>query len=138
MRLSVRPGGATNAAFATLAVALAACDERDACAPVKSACAPLYTPSFDQIYARTLSPSCALGGSACHGPTGRRGGVALGTIDEAYASLVQGQHAGDASCSGLYARITAESGSFRMPPGRALSEGEICSIATWIANGAPR
>jgi len=106
-------------------------------------CAPLYTPNYDEIFARTLAPTCAQSGSACHSSAGRAGGLAFAEADDAYASLL-GQDGGearvlpgDAACSPLVIRLEADDDGV-MPPGAPLDAAERCAIIQWIANGAAR
>ena len=104
-------------------------------------CTPLYEPSYENVFARTLKPTCAKSGVSCHASTGRQGGLAFDDADEAYGMLLDGTHAvraGDPSCSPLVGRIVATDGKVRMPPGRSLEAMEQCSIIQWIANGAKR
>lgn len=140
-----------------LVAALCGCDggaddgptEAPACVDVSpSTCAPLYTPSFDEVYTRTLMPSCATGGGSCHGNADATGAEAHGLfIDDAeatHARLLQDRGdatfvvAGDAACSSLVVRLLVDDDVLRMPVGASLSEGEICSVAQWIENGAQR
>lgn len=106
-------------------------------------CAPLYSPTFDQVFTRTLQPSCALSGASCHASEGAMGGLVLADADAAYASLL-GQNgeksrvvAGDAACSLLVERLDA-TGDAVMPPGAPLADAERCAVAQWIQNGAKR
>jgi Planctomycete cytochrome C len=113
------------------------------CTPVEAdaGCAPLYDPTFEQVFTRTLKPSCAASGVSCHASTGRQGGLAFADIDESYRLLTQENGtvvAGDPSCSRVVARIVNTNGKFRMPPGRSLDPAEQCSIIQWIARGAKR
>lgn len=120
--------------------ACSACSGDDlACVdPQPADCQPLYQPVFDEVFARTIEPRCALSGGACHSASGAQGGLMLHEIDVAYEHLVgQGRvKPGDASCSLLVIRI--EGGGGVMPPGTPLSEAERCSVETWVANGAKR
>lgn len=120
-----------------------------ACVEVSpSSCAPLYTPSFDEVYTRTLVPSCASGGGSCHGNADASGAEAHGLFvddaDATHARLLQDRGddtfvvAGDAACSSLVVRLVVDDDVLRMPVGTSLSEGEICSVAQWIENGAAR
>src|SRR5690348_6224963 len=78
-------------AFSLLAAALiaSACSGGDVClTSVDTACAPLYTPTFDQIFARTLQPTCAQAGASCHASAGGMGGLVFEDADAAYALLL--------------------------------------------------
>jgi hypothetical protein len=45
--------------------------------------------------------------------------------------------AGDPLCSPLFVRIATDDAEIRMPPGSSgLAPGAVCSIGTWIADGA--
>lgn len=124
--------------------ALLACngdaDEAGACTtPPPASCAPLYEPTFDQLFARTLQPSCGVSGSSCHASEGRQGGLAFASADESYDLLVSRGRvkAGDPACSEVMVRVLS-TGRDRMPPGRALDPGAQCALSQWIANGAKR
>lgn len=114
-----------------------------ACSPSEAdaGCAPLYEPTFDQVFEKTLKPSCAASGASCHSSRGRQGGLAFEDKEESYTLITRENgpiKAGDPKCSEVVARIMATSGKVRMPPGRSLDPGEQCSIIQWIANGAKR
>jgi hypothetical protein len=117
-----------------------------ACANVDPArstasCSPLYEPSYDNVFAKTLKPTCAKSGVSCHASTGRQGGLAFEDADEAYRLMTETTKSirpGDPRCSSLVLRISATDGLVRMPPGRSLGAAEQCSIVQWIANGAKR
>ncbi len=111
-----------------------------ACATYDPSCAPLYEPTFDQIFQRTLKPSCALSGRSCHSSEGNQGGLVYEDPDRAHALLLQtgAVKPGDAACSELAIRITTAKASRRMPPGAPLSAAEQCTIQRWIADGAKR
>lgn len=118
----------------------AACGDDQTCVDALAAdCAPLYEPTFEQVYTRTLKPGCALEGNSCHSGSSAKGGLRLDDIDMSYELLVTDGRVlpGDASCSLLSTRLTGANGGV-MPPGNPLSEAERCAIETWIANGAQR
>lgn len=128
---------------AVLAVGLWGCGEE--CVTVDPGCAPLYAPTFENVFARTLAPTCAVGDSSCHGASGGRGGLVLAEREAAYAALV-GVGArdggvrvvpGDPGCSALVVRLVSDDAEVQMPPGAPLAEAERCAIEQWIANGAP-
>jgi hypothetical protein len=98
-------------------------------------CAPLYDPTFENVYTRTLEPSCAVGGPACHGPQGTAGNLQLVDQASAHAAIMQYVSAGDAACSPLSARLDGIGGD-QMPPGAALDDAAKCAVRQWIANGA--
>jgi len=101
-------------------------------------CQPLYQPTYDQVFARTIEPRCAVSGGACHSGSDSKGNLRLDDIDQAYSQLVDTGRVlpGDAACSLLVIRI--EGGGGVMPPGAPLSEAERCAVETWVANGAKR
>jgi len=110
-------------------------------APVSSSCTPAYEPSYEQVFAKTLQPTCAKSGVSCHASSGRQGGLAFDDADEAYRMMLESTRvvvAGDPGCSELVARLAATDGNVRMPPGRSLDASEQCAITQWIARGAKR
>jgi hypothetical protein len=108
---------------------------------VDTTCAPLYTPTFDNVYSMTLAPHCGSGARSCHSDAGQAGGMSFATIDQAYAELLEdGQDRvipGDAACSIMIIRTQASS-SIKMPPGSGLPAAEKCALLQWVANGAQR
>jgi len=105
-------------------------------------CAPLYEPTFDNIFERTLRDSCALDGTSCHSREGAKNGLVFVDADESYSMLLgdQGRERlipGDPSCSLIVRRIES-TGRSQMPPDDPLSESARCAIELWIANGAQR
>jgi hypothetical protein len=133
----------------TLAAILCACsspapagpDEPACVSNMATDCSPLYTPTYDEVFTRTLKPTCGRSGASCHGPGGAQGGLKIDEADSTYESLVHGSAArvrpGDPACSPVIKRLFATDESV-MPPGRALSPEEKCSIVQWIAQGATR
>jgi hypothetical protein len=109
-----------------------------------SDCTPLYTPTFDEMFAQTLEPKCAVAGGACHASTGAKGGLILDDADAAYEMLLNPPDAparvlpGDPECSPLIQRVFAEDATSVMPPGNPLASAERCAIVQWIRNGAER
>ena len=109
-------------------------------------------PTFHQIFTETLRRTCAGGGSSCHSPSGRKGGLFYAdpatdpnAEDDAYALLLGNSGArarvkpGDARCSELVVRLDApESAAWHMPPGSPQAAGERCDIRQWIQDGAAR
>ncbi len=112
-------------------------------AKIDLTCAPLYTPTFDQIYKRTLHPTCAQAGGSCHSAEGAMGSLVFADPDDAYAALLgqSGAEArvvpGDAVCSLIVDRLY-DTGSQVMPPGAPLADAERCAVVLWIQNGAKR
>lgn len=108
----------------------------ESCLDLPADCTPQYTPTFDQVWANTLQPSCALSG--CHGGTSASGGLALGDdADTAHAALSALVAPGDPACSPLVDWLEPE-GRGAMPPGSLLVEEERCAVRQWIADGAQR
>ncbi len=126
----------------TCSLGLGGCS--DDCVAVPVDCAPLYAPSFDNVFTRTLVPTCASGGSSCHAPSGGRGGLVFEDQAAAYDALVGHAAgsggtrviAGDAGCSLLVQKLESTDEAFQMPPGSPLSAPERCAIEQWIADGA--
>jgi len=114
------------------------------CVDVSAQCAPLYTPTFDEIYSRTLKPKCALSGGSCHSIDGAMAGLVFDNADDSYNLLLGNTDGrarvvpGDISCSILSERINAPRASQVMPPGSPLSAAERCVIIQWIDDGALR
>lgn len=107
--------------------------------PLDMECTPAFEPTYDALYTNTFQRSCTLSGVSCHASTGRQGGLDFGDADSGYAGLMNGMvRAGDPQCGSLVHRVFATSGTIRMPPGRALPDGEKCAIVQWIAQGAKR
>lgn len=126
-------------------IALASCSGDDeppksSCVQVDTSCAPLYEPTYEQVFARTLKPSCALSGVSCHASTGAQGGLVFEDPAEAHQRLLDSGRVkpGDPACSELVRRLASTEPMVRMPPGRPLDAAEQCAIVRWIANGAAR
>ncbi len=105
------------------------------CEPIDTSCTPQYEATFENIHARTLTPSCA-NSASCHASETSSGGFSLADPDDGFGALAQFSEGG--SCGALAVRITSASAAFQMPPGRPLSEGEQCAILLWIEAGSPR
>lgn len=113
-----------------------------------TACAPLYEPTFDEVFTRTLVPTCGSGGSACHGSANALGAEAHGLVfddaDATHARLLEDRgedtfvRALDPACSSLVVRLVITDPDLSMPPGAPLLDGARCSVARWIAEGAAR
>jgi hypothetical protein len=118
-----------------------ACVEVDA-----EACAPLYAPSWENVFEMTLMPDCATGGQACHASADALGaeehGLFFADPESSLAILLEDRGEStfvtpdDPGCSQVVARLATDDAVRRMPPGLTLSDEEICSVAQWIAMGA--
>lgn len=131
------------ALYATAIGALAGCPGSDEpppmCIAVDTACAPLYTPTFDNVYTNTLKPSCGANNSSCHSASGMKGGLSFADIDTAYAGLTNGRvTAMDAACSEFVVRTSSPGSDYEMPPGAPLSASAQCALRQWVQNGAQR
>lgn len=128
------------AALAALAFgAFAACssDPPPACITVDTACAPLYEPTFHNVYTRTLQDTCGSTQSACHSRAGKQGGMSFEDETTAYQALRAGRVVpGDAACSLMIVRTDSPGASYQMPPGDALGEPERCALIQWVQAGA--
>lgn len=121
-------------------LALSGCpDDELVCVEVDLSCAPLYPPTWENVVQTTLVPKCGTGNGVCHSATGHRGGLVLSDPSTAHANLLNGGYLvpGDVSCSELTQRIFSTSSSLVMPRGAPLPPAERCSIAQWVAAGAP-
>lgn len=137
--------GRAGALALLAAVGGGGCGEGDAapppapvCEPYEPACTPIVNPvTFDALYTNVLAPSCAGTPGTCH--TARAsGGLDLSTVELAHANLSPRAGGGDVACSTLWARVASSDATRRMPPGRALSDAQLCAIGRWIEAGAPR
>ncbi|HET6610506.1 MAG TPA: c-type cytochrome domain-containing protein [Kofleriaceae bacterium] len=135
--------------FAAFSVAaLAGCPGPDdpgtpECVTVDPSCAPLYQPVYDEIFTRTLAPTCGVAGNSCHSSEGRKNGLAFADPDEAFDLLLGSDghprvSPGDPECSLIVERLASSDPDFQMPPGAPLSAAEQCVIQQWIADGAKR
>lgn len=127
--------------FSTITlVAASGCESgAEQCIETQVSCNPLYQPVFDEVFTRTIQPSCAIAGGACHSGESAQAGLRMDDVDQAYRLLVEEGRLipGDPSCSLLSARLVGTRGGV-MPPGAMLSDTERCAIETWIADGAKR
>jgi hypothetical protein len=104
--------------------------------PASTSCSPLYDPTYEQVFARTLKPTCAAGGPSCHG--GGKGGFLIDDIDATYTRISERLTPGKPECSLVVDRLYSTEAGYAMPPGAQLSQAERCSIVQWIAAGAKR
>jgi hypothetical protein len=119
--------------------ALAGCTGDECLTDLNADCAPLYEPTFENVFEETLAPSCGLPGTSCHSAEGRKNGLAFAELEEAHRLLLEGRvEPGDASCSLIMRRISSDDLGVQMPPGRKLIDSERCAIQKWIQDGAMR
>ena len=116
-----------------------------ACITVDTSCAPLYSPTFDNVYANTLSVSCGSTNSSCHNGAGPSG-MSFATEAEAYSQLLLKSkyepsrfrvEPGNAACSVMIVRTDSPGASYQMPIGTALMASERCALVQWVQEGAP-
>lgn len=108
-----------------------------ACTPVDVSCAPQYMPTFDNVYANTLTMECGSGRRSCHSDSGE-GGLSFADPQAAHAGLLDGLVTpGEPGCSELIVRTQARGTDYAMPPGGTLSDAERCALVQWVAAGAP-
>ena len=126
--------------LALLPVLVAACTEQPPqCITVDTACAPLYPPTWDNVYAHTLATSCGADRSACHSDIGLRGGMSFADKDTSYTELLSARVVpGNAACSLMVVRIDGVGKDYQMPQGDPLSAAERCAIAQWVEMGATK
>jgi len=124
-------------------LALAGCPGEDelVCVELDTACAPLYPPTWENVFANTLEPKCGTGGSGCHEGAGARGGLRLDDSTLAFQSLTTTLKnyvdPGTPGCGEMIERVYSTASSLRMPRGTALVEAEKCALAQWVLAGAP-
>jgi len=126
---------------AALAVALAACtsDPPPSCITVDTSCAPLYAPTFDNVYTMTLRDTCGSARSSCHSAAGKQGGMSFEDEQHAYDALLAGRvMPGDPGCSKMIVRTDSPGAPYQMPPGDPLSAPARCALIQWVQSGAPR
>ena len=137
-------------------LALAGCTSGSGTTPSDPPCVPGLTPScaatyspptFDTIFTNILQPNCSVGTGTCHTSDFSAGGIAFPNADAGYTALLVGDGGagggfvlpGDPGCSTLMKRLESADPSYRMPRGpTALSDGDLCTIVQWIAEGAKR
>ena len=127
-------------ALALAAVPLAACtqDPPPECITVDTGCAPLYEPTFDNIYMMTLRDTCGSARASCHSAIGMSGGMSFEDESAAYTSLIAGRVTpGDPGCSKMVVRTSSPGAAYQMPPGDPLGAAERCALIQWIQAGAP-
>jgi len=127
--------------LAVMLTALAGCPGEDtppACVTVDTSCAPLYTPTFDNVYAMTLEPGCGSDRASCHSATGRKGNLSFADAATAHRELLDGRVTpGDAACSELIVRTHSPGTAYEMPPGSPLPPAARCALVQWVQAGAP-
>jgi Planctomycete cytochrome C len=120
--------------------ALAGCttDPPPSCIIVDTSCAPLYAPTFNNVYAMTLKDTCGSTRASCHSAAGHQGGMSFDTEQYAYDALLAGRvMPGNPGCSKMIVRTDSPGAGYQMPPGDPLGEPERCALIQWIAAGAP-
>lgn len=124
LALAVLPIGCANDGF-------------PACITVDTSCAPLYAPTFDNVYTTTLKNTCGSDVNSCHSALGASG-VSFATEAAAYEALIHGQVTpGDPGCSPMVVVTSAVGARYQMPPGDPLSPQERCALLQWVEAGAP-
>lgn len=125
-----------------LACALAGCPGGEAppeCTTVDTACAPLYPPTFTNVYNMTLKNGCGSNNNSCHSARGASGGLSFADEQTAYDGLLNGRvKAGDPGCSEFVVRTSTIGKDYTMPPDSTIPEAARCSLLLWVNNGAPR
>ena len=109
-------------------------------------CAPLYPATYEQVWTQTLDNGCAQFGTACHAQAdaaGATNGLTFVDPQQSFDHLMMtGEQGalvvpGDPLCSPLFVRLATDDAAIRMPPGSSgLDAGALCSIGTWISDGA--
>ena len=123
-----------------VAIALVGCasDPPPSCITVDTSCAPLYAPTFDNVYAMTLKNTCGSDRSSCHSAAGKQGGMSFEDASHAYAALLAGRVVpGDPGCSKMIVRTDSPGAAYQMPPGDPLTPAERCALIQWVQAGAP-
>jgi hypothetical protein len=130
--------------FVALTLASSGCPKTPPpeCKTIETACAPGYEPTFENVWTHTIEQSCGSTKSSCHSSSGESG-MSLATIDDAYASLVEGGRVKpfDPSCSELIVRTSSPGTDYAMPPSggsAAISDPTRCALILWVNMGAMR
>jgi hypothetical protein len=124
---------------AALVVSGAGCttEPPPSCIAVDTHCAPLYAPTFDNIYTMTLRDTCGSERQSCHSAAGKQGGMSFEDQQHAFDALRNGRVVpGNPSCSKMIVRTDSPGASYQMPPGDPLSLAERCVLIQWVAGGA--
>jgi hypothetical protein len=109
------------------------------------ACTPAFDPTWQNVYANVVSPTCGGSGSSCHAAAGKQGGLDLSSAPKAHAALLGHDEVGkarvvpgDPACSILMERIETSDLQKRMPLGapQPLSAATRCAVQQWIEKGA--
>lgn len=112
------------------------------CVELSPSCSPLYPPTFDEVFVRTLVPTCGQVEGACHSADKKRGGLAFSSDDPdgAHAALLEKGRLrpGDPACSELVVRTHRAGHPWSMPPKTPLSAQEACALRLWVEAGALR
>lgn len=118
-----------------------ACEQPEpACFPLAIDCSGVAAPTFAELHATVLGPSCGRGGS-CHVEDDLPAGdLRLDDDEVAYEALLDARRTlvfpDRPHCSELVRRVTSSERRVRMPPAQALGSREACLIVAWIAAGA--
>jgi hypothetical protein len=124
------------------ALALAGCpseDEPPMCITVDVGCAPLYSPTFTNVYNMTIKGSCGTTNSSCHSAAGMKGGLSFADEQTAFDGLTAGRvTAGNPGCSEFVVRTSSPGTDYGMPPGSSIPVAARCSLLLWVQNGAAR
>jgi len=113
-------------------------DPPPACITIDTSCAPLYAPTFDNIYTMTLRDSCGSQSASCHSAVGMQGGMSFQDQQHAFDALRAGRVVpGNPGCSKMIVRTDSPGAPYQMPPGDPLSEPARCALIQWVAAGAP-
>jgi hypothetical protein len=114
-------------------------DELPMCITVDATCAPLYTPTFTNVYTMTIRPSCGATNNACHSASSPGGGLSFADEQTAFDGLTRGRvTAGNPGCSEMIVRTHSAGKDYEMPPGAPLSASTQCALLQWVQNGAQR
>ncbi len=124
-------------AACALGVLLAGCPSEGlpACISLDTSCAPLYEPTFENVYTQTIARSCGGERSPCHA-AGGDGNLPLTSRAQSYTALRARLTPGDPGCSDVIVRMHGAGEEYLMPPGAPLSGPERCAIAQWVEAGA--
>ena len=106
-------------------------------------CAPLYQPTYDNLFTSTFVPKCGTGGRSCYASEGAMGGLIFDNAQDSYARLLDPFAdriiPGDPACSELVERVYSTDARWHMPRGAdSLPDPERCALIQWVAAGAPR